>query len=147
MNFLELALPGRTVAGRQPLELGDVLVERRREERSRAIGEQRAGRVLGVEVLEAVPREVLGQLPRRRRAREERVPRTDRTSWVNPGSVRSLTVRIAPPRRSLRSSTDTRQPARESSAAEASELTPEPTRPRHTPACSETYQLPEFSCI
>ena len=50
------------------------------------------------------------------------------TSWVNPGSVRSVDVRMQPPATSLRSSTQTLQPSRASSAAPTSELIPEPTK-------------------
>ena len=74
-ELLELALPGRAVAGGEALELRDVLLERGRQERGRAVGEERRRRMLGVEVLEPVAREVVGQLGVRRRADEERVPR------------------------------------------------------------------------
>ena len=73
-ELLELAPPGRAVAGRVTIELGDVVLERRRQERCSAIGEERAGRQVGVEVLEAVTRQVVAQLGVGRRAREERMP-------------------------------------------------------------------------
>ena len=66
--------------------------------------------------------------PARRRARACAAPPTQsgchalKTSCRKPGSVISA-VRIAPPSQSLRSSTQTRQPPRASSAAQASELT------------------------
>jgi hypothetical protein len=50
------------------------------------------------------------------------------TSWVKPGAVRSVEVRMQPPSWSLRSRTQTLQPAFESSAAHASELIPAPTK-------------------
>ncbi len=51
----------------------------------------------------------------------------EKTSWRNPGTVISA-LRIAPPSQSFCSSTQTLQPARASSAAQASELMPLPTR-------------------
>src|SRR5205814_7521391 len=62
------------------------------------------------------------------------------TSWRNPGSV-SSSVLIAPPNQSLRSSTQTRQSARASSAAHASELIPLPTM---TASYSATRELPQL---
>src|SRR3989442_1086971 len=63
-----------------------------------------------------------------------------KTSCRNPASV-SSSVLIAPPNQSLRSSTQTRQPARASSAAHVSELTPLPTM---TASKSATRELPEL---
>src|SRR3954447_15408613 len=62
------------------------------------------------------------------------------TSWTYPGSVSSA-VLIAPPSSASRSSTQTSQPPRESSAAHASELIPLPTM---TASCSATRELPEL---
>jgi hypothetical protein len=50
------------------------------------------------------------------------------TSCVKPGAVRSVEVRMQPPRVSFRSRTHTFQPAFERSAAPASELIPAPTK-------------------
>src|SRR5215467_6589628 len=61
-------------------------------------------------------------------------------SCRNPGSV-SSSVLIAPPNQSLRSSTQTRQPARASSAPPARELIPLPTK---TASYSATGELPEL---
>src|SRR3954451_4110061 len=63
-----------------------------------------------------------------------------KTSCRNPASVNS-SVLIAPPNQSLRSSTQTRQSARASSAAHASELIPLPTM---TASYSATRELPEL---
>src|SRR4051812_30441708 len=63
-----------------------------------------------------------------------------KTSWRNPGSV-SSSVLTAPPNQSLRSSTQTRQSARASSAAHARELTPLPTT---TASYSATRELPQL---
>src|SRR4051794_26124146 len=59
----------------------------------------------------------------------------ENTSWWKPGSVTSA-VRMQPPSQSLRSRTTTCQPARASSAPQASELTPLPTR---TTSASEAF--------
>ena len=71
---LELLLPGGPVPGRVTLELGDVVVEGRRQEGGAAVREQRRRREVGVEVLEPVAVQVVAQLGIGRRAREERVP-------------------------------------------------------------------------
>src|SRR5215210_185222 len=63
-----------------------------------------------------------------------------KTSCRYPGSVSSA-VRMQPPSSSSRSSTRTFQPARASSAAQASELIPLPTT---IASCSATCQLPEL---
>ena len=57
-----------------PSELGDVVFERGREERCGAVRVGRAGRKLGVQVLEPAPVELGLQLGVRGRAREERMP-------------------------------------------------------------------------
>src|SRR3954447_7064820 len=62
------------------------------------------------------------------------------TSWWNPGCVSSA-VWIAPPSQSLRSSTQTRQPARARSAPQARELTPLPTMTASYSATRERSEL------
>jgi hypothetical protein len=64
----------RAVPGRVALELRDVVLERRRQERARSIGEGRAGRELRVQVLEPASVEVLLQLGVRGRARPQGMP-------------------------------------------------------------------------
>ena len=74
-ELAELPLPGRAVTGSVAIELGDVVLERGGQEGGAAVGEERRGRQRGVEVLEAVPRQVVAELGIGGRPREERVPR------------------------------------------------------------------------
>ena len=74
-ELLELAAPGGAVAGGVALELGDVVLERRRQEGRAAVREQRRGRQVGVEVLEPVAAQVVAELRVGGGAGEERVPR------------------------------------------------------------------------
>ena len=69
------AVPGGTVAGRVALELLDVGLVRGREEDALAVGEERACRQLGVQVLEAARVQLVAELSVGGRAHEERVPR------------------------------------------------------------------------
>ena len=143
-ELLELALPGGAVAGRVALELGDVGLERGRQER----GRRRRGRAspvgrLGVEVLEPVARAGRRRARRRRPSRRRAGATTPCTSCVKPGSVRSSRCGSRRRARRCARARSTLQPARASSAAQVSELTPEPTktaskrRPRRG-----TYQPP-----
>ncbi len=67
-------VPGRTVAGGEPLELLDVALVRGREEDTGAVLEQGAGRMLGIQILEPPRGQLLLELLVGRRAGEERVP-------------------------------------------------------------------------
>ena len=72
---VEHGLPGRAVRGGVPGELRDVVLERRRQERSGPVGIRGAGRKLRVEVFDAASIQVGLQLGVRGRAGEEGVPR------------------------------------------------------------------------
>ncbi len=69
----EQRVPRSTVAWMVAIELGGVRVGGALQERAAAVGEERAGRQLRVQVLEAVPRQVVAELARARRRR----PRVD----------------------------------------------------------------------
>ena len=100
---------------------------RAEQERRLAVGEARspsAARCSGTRARARRGRRRAARAPRRRPRADAR-PRTRRGG--SPGSVISA-VRMQPPSQSLRSSTQTRQPARASSAPQASELIPLPTR-------------------
>jgi hypothetical protein len=68
------AVPGGAVAGRVALEFLDVGLVRGREEDALAVGKERAGRQLGVEVLEPARVQLVAELGVGGRAHEEWVP-------------------------------------------------------------------------
>ena len=74
-ELVEHRLPGRTVPLCVPGELGDVLLERRREEDARPVREGRSRGELGVQVLEPAGGEVGLELRVCGRPGEERMPR------------------------------------------------------------------------
>ncbi len=74
---VEHRAPGRSVAGPESLELRDVGVGRPEQERRLAVREERRSRMLGVQILEAVPGEVGTEPGMGRAADPERVPGTE----------------------------------------------------------------------
>ena len=87
-ELVEHPLPGRTVTSCVAVQLGDVVFERRREERARAVGERSRSREVGVQVLDSAPVELVLQLGVGGRAGEEGVPR--RKELVREAGLRQL---------------------------------------------------------
>src|SRR5215218_8329498 len=73
-ELTEHRAPCLSVAGTMAVQLGRVLVRRAQKEGALAVGIERPGRQIGVDVLEAVPREVVRELRVRRTPNPERMP-------------------------------------------------------------------------